>query len=46
MFYFDARHGVIRWLASGSYILSWENGPVRNGRRLVVKGWKGGNDQT
>jgi hypothetical protein len=46
MFYFDKKNGIIRWQASGGYILSVEDGPVKNGRKLVVKPWRGGTDHT
>ena len=45
-FYFDAKIGAIRWKANRHYILSIEYGPTRRGRRLVLRAWKGGEDNT
>ena len=40
MWWFDAKAGVIRWLAQSNYVLSIENGNVFRNRRLVVKPWQ------
>lgn len=46
IFYFDAQIGAIRSTWNSGYILSIEFGRARNGRRLVVRPWNKGNDNS
>jgi hypothetical protein len=45
MFYFDARTGTVRLGRDRRFILSMQQGKLVNGMKLVVRPFRGGNEQ-